>query len=329
MKKKNLQKYIVLAVIIIAALVLVPRFFTGYKLKVINISLIYSLLALSLTVMLGMGGQMSFASIPFMGLGAYVVSNLSSSKWDIFVHPVLSLVIAVAGVSIFGFLLGLILLRLSGVFFTFSTIAFAQVALSLFSQYRPLFGGPDGIMGISKLYVGDFIFDKPEKWFVLMVILVLIAAIVVERIRATKFGRSLACIRDNNTAALTLGVDTYLTRVYAFTCQAAISSLAGGLYALLSGYVGSDMFSYDRATLIVVMVMLGGINSTAGCITGAFVVTVLPELLRAAKSYLNLSFGLLVILFMIFMPDGLAGFVNHIKRAEEMGKRKRKEKEVA
>ena len=329
MDKSFLQRNgtrILLAVFVVAALILVPQVFTGYKLKVINISLIYSLLVLSLTIMLGMGGQMSFAAIPFMGLGAYAVANFCSGKQGFFLHPILSLLVTVLGVAIIGFLLGLVLLRLKGVFFTFSTIAFAQVALSFFSQYRPLFGGPDGIMGISTLYIGSFSFDTPVKWFYLIAILVVLAAFMVERVRGTKFGRSLACIRDNNTAALTLGVDTYMTRVYAFTCQAAISALAGGLYALLSGYVGSDMFAYNRATLMVIMVMLGGINSTVGCVAGAFVVNVLPELLRSAKEYLNLSFGVLVILFMIFMPDGIAGFLSHMVKAVKTKLGGRKEK---
>ena len=215
-------------------------------------------------------------------------------------------------------------------FFTFATIAFTQVAYSFFSQYRPLFGGPDGIMGISELQAGNFVFDSPEKWFYLMVALVVIAALLVERVRKTKFGRSLACIRDNSTAALTLGVNTYMTSVYAFTWQAAISALAGGLYALVSGYVGADMFSYNRATLVVIMVMLGGINSTIGCIAGAFVVNVLPELLRSANQYLNLSFGLLVILFMIFMPDGIAGAIKMLgKRGRQKVQVKKESKEVS
>lgn len=313
--KKNLNQWkkpLLVLLFLIVAIVMVPKLFSGYKLKVINISLIYSLLVLSLTIILGMGGQMSFAAIPFMGLGAYTVANFCSGRLGFYLNPVVALLVAIVGVGIFGFLLGLILMKLKGVFFTFSTIAFAQVALSFFSQYRPLFGGPDGINKIETLYIGRLWFDTPVKWFYLMLALVVVAALIVERIRATKFGRSLACIRDNNTAALTLGVDTYMTRVYAFTCQAVIAALAGGIYALLSGYVGSDMFAYNRATLMVIMVMLGGINSTLGCIAGAFIVNILPELLRAAKAYLNLSFGLLVILFMIFMPDGVSGLIGRI-----------------
>ena len=241
--KKNLNQWkkpLLLLLFLIVAIVMVPKLFSGYKLKVINISLIYSLLVLSLTIILGMGGQMSFAAIPFMGLGAYTVANFCSGRLGFYLNPVVALLVAIVGVGIFGFLLGLILMKLKGVFFTFSTIAFAQVALSFFSQYRPLFGGPDGINKIETLYIGTLWFDTPVKWFYLMLVLVVVAALIVERIRATKFGRSLACIRDNNTAALTLGVDTYMTRVYAFTCQAVIAALAGGIYTPDSGRIFLD-----------------------------------------------------------------------------------------
>ena len=327
MNRKNIER-IILAVLVAAMVIVVPMLFSGYKLKVVNISLIYSLLSLSMCIMLGMGGQMSFAPLGFMGLGAYIVANLTTGRLKFMsskVHPIPATLIAMVAVCLFAFGLGLILLRLKGVFFTFSTIAFIQVLFSFYSQYRPLFGGPDGISGVPKLSVGGFKFDSAEKWFYLMMVVVVIFGLITERIRNTKFGRSLACIRDNNTAAMTLGVDTYMTRVYAFVMQAAISSLAGALYALVSGYVGADMFAYNRSTLTVVMVMLGGINSTIGCIAGAFIVNVLPEILRSAKEYLNLLFGLLVILLMIFMPDGIAGLVRQIRhRLNKAGKKPEK-----
>ena len=138
-------------------------------------------------------------------------------------------------------------------------------------------------------------------------VFVAIVAFIVERIRRSKLGRSLASIRDNDVAAMTLGVNVYKTKVIAFTIACTLAALAGALYAMHSNYVSADMFTYERSTSYIIMAMLGGVNNTFGVFFGSLLVTMLPEWLREIQGYLQLCYGIGIILLMVFMPDGLAG----------------------
>lgn len=206
------------------------------------------------------------------------------------------------------------MLRLKGAFFTFSSIALVQVAFTLYNNYKPLFGGADGIAGVPTLVV----FGKPivnyYDWFTVLAVLVIIMGLIVERIRSTQLGRALACCRDNETAARTLGVNVYQTKVIAFMIAAVLSAMAGGLYTLITRFASADMFTYVTSTKYVIMAMLGGVQSTIGSVFGALLVQVLPQIFGKFEGYLQLFWGFSIVLLMIFMPEGLAGIVKAVVR---------------
>ena len=189
-----------------------------------------------------------------------------------------------------------------------------QVCYSFFNNYRPLFGGPDGISAIPslKLFGYEFPTNNYLPWFFFLVALVVIVALLIERIRRTSFGRSLASVRDDETAALTLGVDVYKTKVKAFAITGFLSGLAGALYVMMGTFVSSDLFQYNNATQFIIMAMVGGINSTFGSVFGSVLITILPEIFRALENLLQLIYGLAVILMMVFMPMGFGGITNTI-----------------
>ena len=324
--KKNLSKlFIPLSCILF--IVIVPMLFEGYSLMVINLSLIYAIITLGISVMLGMGGQLSFAGLAFMGFGAYFVANFCSGRLGFTIPTLLALVLAPLFCGIVAFLLGLILLKLKGTYFTFATIALVQVCFSFFTNYRPLFGGPDGISEIPSLSVGSFTFSSYNQWFYLSVGILAAVAIVVERIRRTSFGRSLASVRDNDMAALTLGVNVYMSKVKAFALSGVLGALAGAMYAMQGNFVASDLFAYNNATQFIIMAMVGGVNNTFGCIVGSVLITILPEIFRSLERFLQLFYGLAVIVLMVFMPMGMAGvgsqFAKKIKKILGINKLKR------
>lgn len=315
MKKLNREINVSMILILVTCILfvaIVPRVFYGYSLMVVNNSLIYAIVTLGISIMLGMGGQLSFAGLAFMGFGAYFVANVCTGRLGTTIPTLWALLLAPIFCGLVSFLLGLVLLRLKGTYFTFSTIALVQVSHSFFMNYRPLFGGPDGISGIPSLSIGSFTFKSYNQWFYLLVTILIILSIVVERIRITGFGRSLASIRDNETAALTLGVNVYLTKVIAFTISGMLGALAGALYAMHGNFVASDMFAYNMSTLFIIMAMIGGVNSTFGSIIGSIIITVLPEIFRSLEKYLQLFYGISVIILMVFMPMGLAGLTSQI-----------------
>ena len=295
-----------------AFVVYAPRFTNDYSMMILNVALINFISALGLSVMLGMGGQLSFAAVSFMGLGAYCLANLTNGRLGIAWEPVPALAAAVLFAAVSACISGSVLFRLSGTYFTFATIGLVQVAWSVYLNYRPLCGGPDGISGIPKI---RFLGMEPRNyhdWFYILIGFALVAGVLVERIRRTRLGRSLASIRDNEIAAQTLGVNIYRTKIIAFTIAGALSGLSGGLYAMHSQFISSDLFTFDVATTYVIMTMLGGVNNTAGVFVGAILVTMLPEWLRPVQRYLKLCYGVGIIFLMVFMPMGLAGLGNAI-----------------
>lgn len=291
--------------------VVAPRVNQGYSMMILNLALIYSIATYGISVLLGLGGQLSFSAVAFMGLGAYITANLCSGRHGFWMDTFLSLLLIIPVSALVAFLMGMVLFRLKGAYFTFATIGLVQVAWSFFLSYKPLFGGPDGISGIATLRIFGWSPANYNQWFYVMAAFVLIVALLVERIRRSQLGRSLSAIRDNEIAAQTLGINVYITKVIAFTIAGVLAALAGSLYAMHSQFVSSDMFTFERATSYIIMAMLGGVNNTAGILVGSLLVTMLPEWLRGMQQYLQLIYGVGVILLMVFMPMGLAGLASN------------------
>lgn len=291
---------------------IIPGFTNDYSMQVLNVSLIMAILAFGLSILLGMGGMLTFAGTAFMGLGAYLVANLTTGRLGYILNTSESLIIAVLICTAAAFLIGLVLLRLRGTFFTFATIALVQVSWSIYMNFKPFSGGPDGISRIPALSIFGFTPSGYKQWFFLLGIIVAICIFIVERIRSTRLGRSLAAVRDSEIAAQCLGVNIYRTKVIAFTIAGALSALAGGLYAMHGGFISADNFTFDMATTYIIIVMLGGVNDTFGVLVGAILVNMLPEWLRPLAKYIRLIYGIGVILLMVFMPMGLAGLMKQI-----------------
>lgn len=282
----------------------------NYTVLVVNTALMNMITAYGLSVMLGMCGQLVFSGIAFMGIGAYLTANLCSGRLGFFVPGPAAILITLIATAVIALVGGLLFLRLKSSFCTFATLGFVQVLYTLFLNYEPAFGGPKGIPEIQTLSVGGFVFDSYKKWYFLLLVVVLFVAALVERIRRTSLGRSLASIRDNEIAAQTLGVNIYRTRVIAFVIAGVLAGLSGSLLAQHNRFISGDQFSFAKSTTIVIMSMLGGINSTPGIFVGALIVTFLPEVMRGMDRYLMFLYGIAVIVMMIFMPMGIGGAVS-------------------
>ena len=304
--RKTLSVFVTAIVVFALALILLNTS-NSYTLFALNETFIYALCAMSVSVMLGMTGMMTFSSVSFYGIGAYIMANLATGRLGIKLEPGLVLIIAPILTALIAAIVGLPLLRLRGNYFTFSTIALVQVAFCFFNNTPSIFGGYDGISGIPTLSFFGWKIKGNQTWFFVLIAAVIIVALIIQRIRHSRLGRSMAAIRDNETAALTLGINVYRTRVITFAISAAICGFAGALYACFNRFCSADSFTYAAGIPFIIMAMLGGINSTVGCVLGAILVGMLPEWLRILESYMQLIYGIGVILLMIFMPMGLNG----------------------
>lgn len=300
---------VIIIVAMIAFIIIAPMFTNDYSMQVLNIAVINSIAALGLSVMLGMGGQLSFAAVSFMGIGAYTIANLTSGRHGFIMDTLAATLLAVLISTALAYVFGLILFRLKGTYFTFATIGLVQVTWAIYMNFKPLSGGPDGISGIPFISLFGIKATNYRQLFYVIIAFVLISMVLVERIRQTQLGRSLASIRDNEIAAQTLGVDVYKTKVIAFTIAGGLAGLAGALLAMHNRFIAADLFTFDVATTYVIMAMLGGVNNTVGVFVGSLLVTMLPEWLRPVQQYLKLMYGIGVILLMVFMPMGLAGLL--------------------
>lgn len=320
MKKSSFAKKDLFTIIgaIIFALI-VPMITNGYSMGVMNLVIIYFIAALGLTILIGMGGQVSFAVVAFLGFGSYSYAIFAK---NFAFQPIVSVSLAIIVTAMIGYLLGLILFRLKGTYFTFATIGLVQITSNIFLNWEPVTGGTYGITSIPNITIFGIGPTTPVQWFYLLMVIGLICLFLVENIRKTSLGRSLAAVRDNEIAAMSLGVDVYKTKVIAFAIAAALAGFAGALLAAHNKAISAYLYTYDLTINYIVMVMLGGVNSTIGTFVGSFIVTMLPEYLRVANEYMRLIFGVVIILLMIFMPMGLAGGIDMIR--SRFGKKSKK-----
>ena len=249
-----------------------------------------ALLALSIYLTLSCG-MLAMANAAFMGLGAYASSILTMNYGWPFPAAIAAGMAVPAAVA---FVIGRPTLRLSGVYLAMATLAFGEVVRLCVLRAESLTGGALGLNGIPQL---------TQWWHVLgAVVLVLF---LLARLRRSKVGRAFEAIKEDETAAGLMGIDVNGHKMLAFALGAAIAGLAGVLNAHLTFFIGPQEFGFDRGVEILTMTILGGINSLFGPVIGAFIITLLPELLRSFKDYRAVANGLILVVIVLFMPKGL------------------------
>jgi len=317
MRKKlsisQIVKYTLTFLLCLAIFLILPQksVTNKYMMKVVNEGIIYFIAVLGLSVILGMGGQVTFSTAPIMGMGAYITAILTTKYgYDVLA----ALLIALLASTIFSYFMGLALFRLKGSYFAFASIGLAQLFYTIFSNWMDMTGGPDGISKIPNLHLGFFKCENYYDYFKVLFIIGIICYMVVARIRKSYFGRALASVRDDEIAAKCMGINTYRTKVLSFVVAGFFASLAGCLYATMERYISPEVFKFDQSAIYLIMVMLGGVDSTFGALLGTMLLTILPERLRFLQSYFKLVYGVGVIILMNVMPMGLMGIYNDLKR---------------
>ncbi|MBF5005667.1 branched-chain amino acid ABC transporter permease [Diaphorobacter caeni] len=251
---------------------------------------INALLALSIYITLSCG-MLSLANAAFMGIGAYTASILTMSHEAPFA---LALASGIAMPMFVAFFLGKAVMRLSGVYLAMATLAFGEVVRIVILNAEDLTGGALGLNGIP---------NSTEWWHVLLALVVVIAMLAC--MRRSKVGRALEAIKEDETAAGLMGIDTNSNKMMAFIIGAGIAGLAGGLSAHLTFFIGPNEYGFDRAVEILTMAILGGVNSLIGPVVGSLFLTLLPEVLRGLKDFRLVVNGMLLIVIILFLPRGL------------------------
>jgi len=277
------------------------QFFAVYG-SLVNFIGINALLALSLYVTLS-AGQLSLGNAAFAGIGAYTAGILTM-RFDV-PYPVS--VAAGAGLSaIIAFLIGLPVLRIRGIFLAMATLAFGEV-VRIAAVNLDITGGAQGLVGIP---------NKTTTYTIYGVLAATVYFLAV--LRGSKIGWSFAAIREDETAAMALGINTAFHKTLAFVLGAFIAGIAGAIYAHLNFIITPGEFGFSAAVQLLIYNVVGGTQSVYGPILGAFILTALPEVLRGvplAAGPLRLGInGVILLLVILYLPNGLISFFRGLNR---------------
>lgn len=275
-----------------------------YYLNLFDQSMIFGIAVLGLFFPLGMTGQLSLAQAAFFGLGAYI-SAILNTRYGL---PVwVNIPIAIVFASIFGVILGVPSLKLSGHYLAMTTIGFGIIVDLVFFNWRPVTGGADGVPGVRPTELFGVSLAHPGLFFYVVFVFFALAIFVATRVARSRMGRALNAIRENELAAEATGVDSTRYKVAAFTLSAAYGGLAGALWTHFALFIAPETFSFDVSVTMLAMLVIGGSTTVVGSIIGAFLLTMLPEFLRFLQNSYFAVYGAAIIVLMVFMPDGIAG----------------------
>ena len=280
-----------------------------YHLHTLIMAGIFAVLALSLNLLLGYTGQLSLGHVAFFGIGAYTTGLLTVRlEWS----PWLGLLASVALPAATGWIIGRLALKLRGAYFVLLTISFAGVVSLVSVNWMDLTNGPLGLPGVPPVEIGlpglhPLSLRAKGAYYYLVLAAVLGCYLVCLALIRSRIGRALVALRENETLAESVGIDSTHYLVLAAVISAAMAGLAGGLYAHYTRFVSPEVFLFSYTVTMVIMVVAGGKGTLAGPIVGAVIFTVLPEVLRALTSWQwqMLLYGILLIAVLFFMPRGI------------------------
>jgi branched-chain amino acid transport system permease protein len=305
--------------VLLIALIAFPFVFQGsrYLLYVANSVLIAVIAALGLNILTGFTGQISLGHGAFIGVGAYA-SGYLMTHLDL---PFLACVVAGGGITaVVGMIFGIPSLRLKGLYLAIATLA-AQVILEfVFVRWRVVTGGSQGML-VPPANIGGFAFNGDFKFYFLALGFTILAVIIAKNIVRTKPGRAFMAIRDRYISAEIIGVPLFRYKLISFGISSFFAGVAGSLWGHYIGIITPEHFNVMVSIQYLSMIIIGGLGSIYGTIMGAVFMTLLPEVLRSATGLFSNQypvlvnifgairesvFGLVIILFLIFEPDGLA-----------------------
>lgn len=282
-----------------------------YFLHIIILIGIYVILSVSLNLLVGYSGLLSIAHAAFYGVGAYVAALMAINLQSSFL---LNLICAVFISGILGVLVGFPSLRIHDDYFAIATFGFQVITFSILNNWVSFTGGPMGLPGIPQANLFGWALETQLDYLFLLSIFCFIVVWISHRIAHSPFGRSLKAIREDELFALALGKNVAYYKVTVFTIGACMSATAGVIYAYYISFIDPSSFTVMESIFIISIVIIGGAGNIKGSVIGAAVLVILPEALRflgmpsaIAANIRQIIYGALLIMFMIFRPQGLVG----------------------
>ena len=282
-----------------------------YYLGLSNLIAITVMVVLGLNLFIGYAGQISLGHAAFFAIGAYGsaigTTTLAGPAWPVMIA--IGLTTALIALAV-----GFPALKLSGHYLAMATLGFNIVVYTILVQWDTVTGGPSGFSGIPYLAIGPLVFDNEIKLHYLVWTFAMLALLLCLNLVRSGVGRGLAALAEDETAAAALGVDTRRAKVKVFILSAVLASLAGSLFAHGYAFVSTDSFNIFVSVDFMIMVVVGGMGSIWGTLFGTALITLLPEWIESLESYKDIIHGLILVLILLFLPQGLVTGIAHVLR---------------
>jgi branched-chain amino acid transport system permease protein len=312
--------YVLGGAIGLLALAGLPHLLGPFLTEVLNLVGIFMLMALGLNIVVGFAGLLDLGYVAFFAVGAYTTAALMSPHSPRF-SPELPFWVALVPVLVMGVIAGVFIgtpvLRMRGDYLAIVTLGFGEITRLLFLSdwLRPYFGGAQGIIGVPSITIGPFELSSPLAFFYMIFGLAVLIGYASYALLNSRTGRSWIAMREDETVADAMGVNTVAAKLSAFAIGALFASFAGALFATKIHSVVPSSFTVEESILVLIIVIVGGIASVPGVAVGALALVGLPEVLREFEEYRFLVYGALLIFMMLKRP---AGLIPSRRRAAEL-----------
>jgi branched-chain amino acid transport system permease protein len=275
-----------------------------YVLHMLCLWVLYSLLALSLNIVVGFLGELTFGHAAFFGVGAYTSALLvMQGHWPLWLAPLAAAVVAGA----LGWLIGHVSLRIVGPQFAILTLGFGAISLTITNYWVDLTRGPMGLSQIpSFAFAGlGWDFSRAEHMYPLALLLLGLVLYGCHALQHSRSGRAFVALRENPALAASIGIDVFRTKRMAFVAATALAGFSGALYAHYLRVITPELMSLSYMSAMLIMVVIGGKGSLIGPVLGALLYTFMLEALRSTGSWRMVVFAALLIACVVFLPGGL------------------------
>ncbi len=300
---------------ILAAAIIFPFLTSTYQVNVMTTVLLYIMLGLGLNIVVGLAGLLDLGYVAFYAVGAYSYALLSYHFGiDFWIALPLGALIG----ALFGILLGFPVLRLKGDYLAIVTLGFGEIIRLVLENWNEFSFGPSGIANIPRpsFFGMDLSLQNATTYiYFIMIALVLFTVFVVNRLQHSRIGRAWIALREDEIACQAMGIDKTKTKLAAFALGATWAGMAGVIFAAKTTFINPASFTFIESAMILSIVVLGGMGSITGVIVGALVLILLPEYLRAFSDFRMLLFGAIMVLMMVFRPEGM---ISNVRRKYEL-----------
>lgn len=299
--------------LLVVALLTAPLILDRYLMSQATFVFIYAIAGIGLMLLSGYTGQISLGHAAFFAVGSYTEAILLAKGVPFLISlPISGLLAGAVGIVI-----GLPALRLAGIYLAIATLAFAFIVEEILARWESVTNGTLGMLVEPISIFGVELFREWHLYYVCLAVLVLVVLGAVNLLRSPT-GRAMIAIRDSEIAAQSMGVNLAKYKTIAFAISAAVTGLAGALYAHRLGYISPEAYTILLSVEFLLLIVVGGLGSIHGAVFGAIFVIVLPQIVAVLKGYMPSEiadqtgidagiFGLVIVLFMLYEPLGLYG----------------------